>query len=135
MDVTGEMVVINHGHIEQVGSPSELYDEPANEFVMSSSGEANRIGSSWVRPHELDIADDPVPDGVEAMVMRVTHFGFEARVELAAADGDALLVQLNCDRLEELELEQGQIVWVRPARERFFDEEGAPLEEGAAAAI
>ncbi len=135
MDVASQIAVMNHARIEQVGSPTELYDEPATEFVMQFVGEANRIGSSWVRPHELDIAYDPVPDGVEAMVMRVTHFGFEARVELAAADGDALLVQLTRDRLEELELEQGQIVWVRPARERFFDEEGAPLEEGAAAAI
>jgi sulfate transport system ATP-binding protein len=134
MDVASQIAVMNHARIEQVGSPTELYDEPASEFVMQFVGEANRLGSSWVRPHELDIAHDPVPDGVEAMVMRITHFGFEARVELSAADGDPLLVQLTRDRLEQLELERGQIVWVRPARERFFDDDGAPTPEAAAVA-
>ncbi len=134
MDVASQIAVMNHARIEQVGTPTQLYDEPASEFVMQFVGEANRLGSSWVRPHELDIAYDPVPDGVEAMVMRVTHFGFEARVELSAADGDPLLVQLTRDRLEQLELERGQIVWVRPARERFFfDEEGVPTEAAVAA--
>ena len=126
MDVASQIAVMNHARIEQVGSPTELYDEPATEFVMQFVGEANRIGSAGCGRTTSTSPTTRCPSRGDGE--RVTHFGFEARVELAAADGDALLVQLTRDRLEELELEQGQIVWVRPARERFFDEEGAPLE-------
>ena len=55
MDVADQIAVMNHGRIEQVGTPTELYDEPATEFVMSFVGEANRLGDAWVRPHDLEI--------------------------------------------------------------------------------
>ena len=87
---------------------------------MRFVGEANRLGDRWVRPHDLDIAYEPTDGAIEAMIDRISRLGFEARVELSAADGDPLTVQVTRDRLEELELERGQIVWVRPARERSF---------------
>ena len=62
MDVASQIAVMNHARIEQVGSPTELYDEPATEFVMSFVGEANRLGPAWVRPHELDVAHQPTED-------------------------------------------------------------------------
>jgi sulfate transport system ATP-binding protein len=120
MDVASKIAVMNHARIEQVGTPTELYDEPATEFVMSFVGEANRLGSAWVRPHELDIVDYPTPDAVEAMVERITLYGFDARVELSPADGEPLTIQLTRQSLLERELQQGQIVWVRAAREQVF---------------
>ena len=54
------------------------------------------------------------------MIERITLYGFDARVELTPAEGDVLTVQLTRQGLEELELEQGQIVWVRAAHERVF---------------
>ena len=57
MDVASEIAVMNHGRIEQVGTPTQLYDEPQTEFVMSFVGEANRLGDAWVRPHELEIVE------------------------------------------------------------------------------
>ncbi len=122
MDVATQIAVMNEGRVEQVGDAVTLYDGPATEFVMRFVGEATRIGDRWVRPHDLDVALDPVEGAVEAMIDRVSAFGFEARVELAAADGGTLTVQLTRERLEELELERGQIVWVRPARDRVFVE-------------
>jgi sulfate/thiosulfate transport system ATP-binding protein len=122
MDVASQIAVINAARIEQVGTPTDLYDHPATEFVMSFVGEANRLGARWVRPHDLDISHEPVSEGVEAMVDRIAHYGFEARVELSAADGEELTVQLTRDRLAELELDRGQIVWVRPERERVFSD-------------
>jgi sulfate transport system ATP-binding protein len=122
MDVASQIAVMNHGRIEQVGSPTELYDEPATEFVMQFVGEANRIGDAWVRPHDLDVTADPVEGGVEAQVDRITRYGFDARIELTAADGEPVLVQVTRERLEELELERGQIVWVAANTERTFDE-------------
>ena len=120
MDVASQIAVMNNARIEQVGSPTTLYDEPATEFVMQFVGEANRLGDRFVRPHDLEISLDPVTDGVETMVDRITRFGFDVHVELMPADGDQLLVQLTRDRLDELELERGQIVWVTPANEHVF---------------
>jgi sulfate transport system ATP-binding protein len=122
MDVASQVAVMNEGRIEQVGDPMTLYDQPATEFVMRFVGEATRIRESWVRPHDLDLTLDPSDGGVEAMIDRVTALGFEARIELVSGDGDALSVQLTRDRLEELELQRGQIVWVRLARERALAE-------------
>jgi sulfate transport system ATP-binding protein len=122
MDVASQIAVMNRGRIEQVGSPTELYDEPASEFVMQFVGEANRVGDAWVRPHDLDVRAEPAPGAVEAQIERVTRYGFDARVELVSADGEGLLVQLTRDRLEELELERGQIVWVLPQHNRTFAE-------------
>ena len=122
MDVASQIAVMNAGRIEQVGSPTELYDEPASEFVMQFVGEANRIGDRWVRPHDLDVSPEPAPGGVEAQIERITRYGFDARLELVTADGEPLQLQVTRDRLEELELERGQIVWVVAQRDRMFAE-------------
>src|SRR5262249_46486720 len=55
MEVADEVVVMNHGRIEQVAPPRELYDRPANVFVMSFVGTANRFGDGWVRPHDVEL--------------------------------------------------------------------------------
>ena len=120
MDVASQIAVMNHARVEQVGSPTQLYDEPATEFVMQFVGEANRLGDRWVRPHDLDIVADPGSGGVEAQIERITRYGFDARLELVDAAGERLLVQITRDRLEELELERGQIVWVIAQRDRVF---------------
>src|SRR6187399_1460552 len=68
MEVAGQIVVLNEGRIEQVGSPRELYDSPANEFVMSFVGPVNRVGESFVRPHDVELSLEPEPGSEEAMV-------------------------------------------------------------------
>ena len=122
MDVASQIAVLNGGRIEQVGSPDELYDEPQTEFVMRFVGEANRIGARWVRPHDLEIAHDPAAGAVEATIERISRLGFEARVELVAADGEPVVVQTTRDMLDDLDVRRGQVVWVSPARERVFAE-------------
>jgi sulfate/thiosulfate transport system ATP-binding protein len=122
MDVASQIAVMNHARIEQVGTPTELYDSPETEFVMRFVGEANRLGSSWVRPHELELIHEPVPGAVEAIIDRIATYGFDARVELSPADGDPLTMQLTRQRLDELELDERQIVWVRAVSERVFAE-------------
>jgi len=120
MDVASQIAVMNHARIEQVGTPTELYDEPATEFVMRFVGEASAFGHGWARPHELDIVATPDNGSVEALIERIATYGFDARIELQPAEGDTLTVQLTRERLDLLELEEGQIVWVRAARERTF---------------
>ena len=120
MDVADQIALMNAGRIEQAGPPRDLYEQPATEFVMSFIGHVNRLGESWVRPHDLDLLLEPELGAAEAMVERVVHLGFEVRVELVRSDGEALWAQITRDACEELELEAGQILWVRPSRERMF---------------
>jgi sulfate/thiosulfate transport system ATP-binding protein len=120
MEVAGQIVVLNEGRVEQVGSPRELYERPANEFVMSFVGPVNRLGDTYVRPHDVDLLLEPDAGSAEAMVERVVHLGFEVRVELVREDGQHLLVQLTQEEAEQLELERGQIVYERPSRETVF---------------
>ena len=97
---------------------------------MQFVGEANRIGDRWVRPHDLDVSPEPADGGVEAQIERITRYGFDARLELVDAGGEPLQVQVTRDRLEELELERGQIVWVVAQRDRTFAEEPVPTYAG-----
>jgi sulfate transport system ATP-binding protein len=120
MEVAGQIVLLNEGRVEQVGSPRELYESPANEFVMSFVGPVNRLGQTFVRPHDLAISLEPEAGSSEAMVERVVHLGFEVRIELVREDGQHLLVQLTKEEAEQLELERGQIVYVRSSREQVF---------------
>jgi sulfate transport system ATP-binding protein len=73
-----------------------------------------------VRPHDLDIALQPSEGSAEAMIERVVHLGFEVRVELLLDDGRQVSAQLSRDEAEPLELERGQIVYVKAARTKAF---------------
>jgi len=120
MDVADRVVVMNKGRIEQVDAPRALYDSPANEFVMGFVGTASRFGDAWVRPHDLEVVSEPNGTTVEGQVLRIVHLGFEVRAELIGADGEPFSVQLTRDDADTLELEPGQIVFVRPRRSRVF---------------
>ncbi|HEY1277871.1 MAG TPA: sulfate ABC transporter ATP-binding protein [Thermoleophilaceae bacterium] len=117
MEVAEQIVVLNKGKVEQVGSPRDLYERPANEFVMRFVGPVSSIGDRWMRPHDVDILLAPESGALEAMIDRVTHLGFEVRVELTLGDGQTTWVQTTRSTAEELELCDGQIVWLRPAGE------------------
>lgn len=120
MEVADEVVVMNRGRIEQIAGPVDLYERPANEFVMTFVGQANRLGDAFVRPHDLELVLEPNGATREAMIERIVHLGFEVRVELVREDGEPLSVQLTRDEAERLELDRGQIVYVRPTRQTTF---------------
>ena len=120
MDVADRVVVMNAGRIEQTAPPRELYDHPANEFVMSFVGPVNRLGDTFIRPHDVELLLEPNGSTQEAMVQRLVHLGFEVRVELVRDDGETLSAQLTREQVEGLELQHGQIVYVRPTRQTVF---------------
>jgi sulfate transport system ATP-binding protein len=66
MDVADRIVVLNEGRIEQTGTPRELYERPANGFVMSFLGPVARIGEALVRPHDLRVTAEPREGALEA---------------------------------------------------------------------
>jgi sulfate transport system ATP-binding protein len=125
MDVAEQIVVMSDGQIEQSGAPRDLYEDPASEFVMSFIGTAHRIGDAWVRPHDVEVRHEPNGTTTEALIDRIVHLGFEVRVELTLSGGESLSVQLTRDQVDELELAEGQIVFVRPRAERTFAEVAA----------
>jgi sulfate transport system ATP-binding protein len=131
MDVAGQLVVMNEGRVEQSGSADDLYDHPANEFVMSFVGEVNRLGEHFVRPHDMTVLLDPDDRTEEAMVQRIVALGFEVRVEFILADGTEVWAQLTRAELQKLELRKGQIVHLRPGQIKSFSGPSSSDGQGA----
>jgi sulfate transport system ATP-binding protein len=136
MDVAGQLVVMNEGRVEQSGTADDLYDHPANEFVMSFVGEVNRLGEHFVRPHDMEVVLDADERTEEAMVQRIVALGFEIRVEFVLADGTEVWAQLTRSELQRLELKEGQIAYLRPRQAKSFngsspsDSPGASTPQG-----
>ena len=120
MEISDTIAVINHGALEQVGAPQELYDAPATEFVMRFVGDANVVGGALVWSDDLELFDEPTDGSVEAMIVRVTVLGRDVKVELHDVDGAEIVAVIARTRFDELGLWRGQTVWVRARRERVF---------------
>ena len=116
LEVAEQVAVINRGRIEQAGTPDDLYDRPANRFVMGFVGPVAELGGELVRPHDLTVFDAPEEGAREALVERVVRVGFEVRAELGLGDGEQVTAQLTRDKADALELAEGQIVYLRVDR-------------------
>ena len=114
LEVSDQIVVINEGRIEQVGSPDELYDRPANDFVMGFLGPITTLGDRLVRPHDIEIFTSPTSESGPGEVARLQRIGFEVRAEVRAYGFDSW-VQLTRGQAEALELRAGSAVWLRAA--------------------
>jgi len=111
MEVADRVAVLDHGRVEQVGAPAELYDAPASEFVLRFVGDAVQLGPRLVRPHEVVLKRWPSDGAVEVEVERIAVLGADARVDLADGDGARLTARLRRDDLDDLDLSRGEIVW------------------------
>ncbi|HLU41964.1 MAG TPA: sulfate ABC transporter ATP-binding protein [Microthrixaceae bacterium] len=112
LEVADEIVVVNEGRVEQVGTPDELYDRPANDFVMRFLGPVTELGGVLVRPHDLVLSTDPCPESVEGIVERVSRVGFEVRIVVRTGDRTVLVTQPRSQFLAA-RVEAGDRVWVR----------------------
>ena len=111
MEVADRVAVFDHGRLEQVGAPAELYDTPASEFVLRFVGDAVHLGPRLVRPHEIVLRRWPSDGAVEVEIERIAVLGADARVDLAEGGGERLTARLRREELEDLELTRGEIVW------------------------
>jgi sulfate transport system ATP-binding protein len=118
MELAEQIVVVNQGRVEQSASPAEIYDRPANDFVMSFVGPVTQIGGRVVRPHDLQVLAEPADGTQPAVVERLVWLGFEVRAELLPAEGDRIAAQMSRAEADELELREGEIVHVRLASAR-----------------
>jgi sulfate transport system ATP-binding protein len=130
LEVSDEIVVINQGRIEQIGSPDQLYDAPANDFVMGFLGPVTRLEGRLIRPHDIDVfTSGEVAGAVPGEVVRMLRVGFEVRLtvrpsgigsshDVAAPgdDADEVTVILTRSHARELRLDVGSRVWLAANR-------------------
>src|SRR5215218_7114520 len=129
LDVADRIAVLNKGRIEQVGSPTDVYDAPANAFVMSFLGAVSSLNGTLVRPHDIRVGRNPdmaiagsddfvqATGVVRATIDRIVMLGFEVRVELtSAADKTTFTAQITRGDAEALGLREGDTVYVRATR-------------------
>jgi sulfate transport system ATP-binding protein len=136
MEVSDEIVVMNKGKVEQIGTPAAIYDHPASAFVMSFIGPVNVLPSSsrifqnngfdsphpevFLRPQDILVDTQPNGASVPARVSRIIHLGWEIQAELSLDDGQVVTAHLTRDRFDELNLHPQQRVYVRPKEAKAF---------------
>lgn len=136
MEVADEIVVMNQGRVEQMGSPAEIYDNPASAFVMGFIGPVNVLPSSshifqdngfdsphpevFFRPHDVVVETQPHETTVAARVNRIIHLGWEVQAELVLDDGQVVNAHISRDRFDQLKLEPQQRVYVKPKGAKAF---------------
>ncbi|HIK42522.1 sulfate ABC transporter ATP-binding protein [Thermoleptolyngbya oregonensis NK1-22] len=136
MEVSDEIVVMNQGRVEQMGTPAEIYDHPASAFVMSFIGPVNVLPSTshifqgngfdsphpevFLRPQDVMVEVQPNGTTVPARVSRIIHLGWEIQAELTLDDGQVLTAHLTRDRFDELQLQPNQRVYVKPKDAKAF---------------
>jgi sulfate transport system ATP-binding protein len=114
LEVSDSLVVINQGRIEQIGSPDDLYDRPANDFVQSFLGPVTTFNGRLIRPHDIDVTVQEVPGSTAGTIDRLTRIGFEVRLDITVP-GSPESVTVVVTRAEALALglESDSKVWLR----------------------
>ena len=143
MEVADSIVVMNQGRIEQIGSPVEIYENPHSPFVMKFVGEVNVLpadalnvarkdshnsgtsggaASLYIRPHDLELLEDPEDHSTPALVKRLVHLGRDVHVELQLANGHQLHAQLPREWVQNHRkgLSHGTQLYLRPRSVRSF---------------
>ncbi|MGB3494018.1 MAG: sulfate/molybdate ABC transporter ATP-binding protein [Elainellaceae cyanobacterium] len=137
MEIADEIVVMNQGRVEQMGSPAEVYENPVTPFVMSFIGAVNVLStdSTWqslhhnvpsngeifLRPHDIEISSTDVPGSLKATVQRLIHLGWTIRVELTLKNGQFLTAHISHEQLHQFQLQPQQTLFIRPKSIRTFE--------------
>lgn len=150
LDVADRIVIMNKGKIEQLGTPSEVYEQPASPFVYDFLGNVNlfhgrlhagklNLGSAqfdvpdhlhttdteavgYVRPHHLKVKrQKQSADEIEAKVLFIHSIGPTWHIEMKRQDSEGYIeVELSKEEFEELHLKLGEVVYVSPKEMKVF---------------
>ena len=136
MEVSDEIVVMNKGQVEQVGTPAQIYDHPATAFVMSFIGPVNVLPSTsnifqgngfestnpemFLRPQDVMIQREQNGTTVAARISRLIHLGWEIQAELTLDDGQVVTAHLTRERFDQLQLQPEERVYVKPKDAKSF---------------
>jgi sulfate/thiosulfate transport system ATP-binding protein len=126
LEVADRIVVMNHGVVEQIGSPQEVYDNPVSPFVYQFLGNVNAFEGghavSYVRPHNIEILRHSDNDSsFQATINYIHAVGSVVRIELERHDTKAYVeVEITRERYDYLKLNEGETVYLRPHNLRVF---------------
>ena len=148
LEVADRVVVMNKGRIEQVGTPEEVFDQPATPFVMGFLGNVNlfhgrveaghahlgplsvaypdhadvtaRKAQGFARPHELDLAREETDGGFWATLRHVNPAGAVVKLELEDGETRTVQVETTRDQFEALHPKAGERFYVTPRQVRIF---------------
>jgi sulfate transport system ATP-binding protein len=140
MEVADRIVVMNEGRIEQIGTPAEIYDQPASPFVMGFVGAVNVLPGGtlprsaaaafeqaaaqdtplFIRPHDVEILSEAQRDTVPAQLRRLSHLGRDVQAELVLADGQVITAQIPRERMNLAAFQVGDQLHVRSREARTF---------------
>ncbi|MEY3299624.1 MAG: hypothetical protein RLZZ597_2884, partial [Cyanobacteriota bacterium] len=137
MEIADEIVVMSNGKIEQVGTPEEIYENPATPFVMSFIGAVNVLSpdDTWkahhrdvphhasqvfLRPHDIEIFTTPTEGSLPAKINYIIHLGWTIRLELTLDNGQEITAHINREQYKELDIQQGQTIYLRAKLIRSF---------------
>ncbi|MFZ4667082.1 MAG: sulfate/molybdate ABC transporter ATP-binding protein [Prochlorotrichaceae cyanobacterium] len=139
MEVSDEIVIMNHGQIEQVGTPADVYDHPATPFVMSFIGAVNVLPANsplfapwhenpaaplFIRPHDIQIHTTPQPGAISALLNRLIHLGWEVQAEMTVSENGhnhELVGHLTRSQLADLDLKENQKVFLTSRTAKYFE--------------
>jgi sulfate transport system ATP-binding protein len=126
LEVADRVVVMNHGRVEQIGPPEEVYDRPATPFVYEFLGHVNRLPSgegstAFTRPHEFRIERRPSSGAWPARFVHGTAIGPVAKLEFALEAGaQTVNVALPRDAYRALSLRAGEVAYLTPTQQHAF---------------
>jgi sulfate transport system ATP-binding protein len=150
LELADRVAVMNHGAIEQEGTPEDVVERPATPFVISFLGTVNifhgrvedgrgifgplaveypvhgdaspRVAAAYTRPHEFDVSRTETGSGLWAVLEQVAAVGGMVRLELAGAHGGPIHAELGRDQFEQLAVQPGDRLYVTPRKVRVFVE-------------
>ncbi|HEY5307569.1 MAG TPA: sulfate ABC transporter ATP-binding protein [Casimicrobiaceae bacterium] len=128
LEVADRVVVMNHGRIEQIGAPADVYDHPATPFVFEFLGHVNRLPSgnangtdAFARAHDIAVGRAPSGSALAARFVHGSAIGPVARMEFALEPSTQTInVELPRERFRELALKPGEIAYLTPTRLHQF---------------
>ena len=148
LEVADRVVVMNHGRVEQVGTPQEVFDKPATPFVMGFLGSVNvfhgrveegrahlgplsvaypahngsdaRPAQGFARPHELELAREAEGDGFWATLRHANPAGAVVKLELEDGEARVVHVETSREQFEALHPTTGERLYVKPRQVRVF---------------
>ena len=138
MEVADKIVVMNHGRVEQIGTPAEIYDHPATPFVMGFIGAVNVLPQGaievtggtgdgtpaeaqlFVRPHDVEVFTEPQSGTVAVELRRLSHMGRDLQAELLMADGRVITAQIPREQMAFDSISAGSRLYVRSREARAF---------------
>ena len=133
LEVADRIVVMNKGHVEQVGTPQEVYHKPASVFVLNFLGNVNifksrmidgKLANLYIRPHQFDIArKSQGENAIKATIKYINPAGSSVKIDLASESGNDLQVEITQQEFAQQKFIKGENVFVCPKDITFCEYE------------